>query len=178
MLNPTYKVQCKSNHHNIPIMVTWNYWSKLLWNYAGIPCNKLQAAYSILLPLQIKTHTHTQLVQIKLGLITYSSCYYNSWEISSCYFSETLFQRNEPSLQLSYRTTLPTMNYRSKDSLCSQWGCFISQEHSGITGPHSANTRCRPCISLHPPPRQKKPHISACPLGRNDSPKLRNTVFS
>lgn len=70
MLNPTYKVQCKSNHHNIPIMVTWNYWSKLLWNYAGIPCNKLQAAYSILLPLQIKTHTHTQLVQIKLGLLT------------------------------------------------------------------------------------------------------------
>ena len=126
-------------------------------------------------------HTYTHTIgtnKVKLGLITYSSCYYNSWEISSCYFSETLFQRNEPSLQLSYRTTLPTMNYRSKDSLCSQWGCFISQEHSGITGPHSANTRCRPWISHHPPPRQKKPHISACPLGCNNSPKLRNTVFS
>lgn len=128
---------------------------------------------------KLKHNTHTiGTNKVKLGLITYSSCYYNSWEISSCYFSETLFQTNESSLQLSYSTILPTMNYRSKDSLCSQWGCFIFQEHFGITGPHSPNTRCRACISLHPPPHQKTPQICACPLGYNNSPKLRNTVFS
>ena len=83
-LNPIYKVQCKSTHHNILIMLTWNYWSNLLWNYAGIPAinYKQHIVYCYLSKLKhTHTHTHTHTHNwYKLGLVTYSSCYYNSWE--------------------------------------------------------------------------------------------------
>lgn len=151
------KSNASQNFTFTQILISRNYWSKLVfWEHAITPCSKLQAASSILPPVQNKFIRYFTVVLLQNVLKPHG---WYKWrktrlltrdvtiipeEISVCWFIYLYFQSNESSTPAAVPTACPpSIAERGLPGFSCSW--FVFTEHmTSLAPPTEWQLQCPP----------------------------------